>query len=493
VLKFVSPSGWDFDRQSVVPMKVGSRGLIGEDRRDFLKTAAAEFGPKLADIRFESDESPVHLIALGATEYWGANRNGDGFKSAVCRRRHPTFVKDAVWYRNHKNKKEKGDPYFGRIKAAAYNEDMHRVELIVGLNAKESAARRNGGFVADQELEKLARGDDLPVSMAAYVPYDVCSFCGNKAKNRAEYCTREKCAAGGCRDNLARIVKVGGDVHHLHVDNPDDGRFVWFDISHVRGPADRTAYGASASHLLKAAADTAAEFDTRSYFEFADSQTPPSELLLTNSGITVQASPEKFAQIKLANALALLEKSSDFLEAETWRAVTTPAFPTEKLASYGSTKCSAQLAALADRAVFLSFSDFARLTAREHLVKTAQPMLPRAYTSLLADDSFVAAVGNGLPVAECLVPEATRSFAVSCHDSHSFRKDAADRRVFESCITGKSRPDFVKHARVADVSSLDLVRDYSLYKLAAMWRSICVGYEPMEVARCGLAQNWIKN
>jgi len=486
MIKTVSPQGWDFDQPAMSLMKVGSRGLIGTDRREFLKTAAAEFGPKLASLKFEPDEIPIHLIALGASEFWGANRNGDGFKSAVCRRRHPSFVKHAVWYRNHRNKKDNGDPFYGVVKASAYNEDMHRVELIVALNGEKTAAARNGGFVAEQEREKLARGEDIPVSMAAYVPYDVCSFCGNKAKSRADYCTREKCAAGGCRDNLARIVKVGGDVHHLHVDNPDDGRFVWFDISGVGGPADRTAYGASADYLLKSAAD-----DAQSYMKFAADQEPPADLFLLRDGYTPDESPEKFAQIKLAQALALLEKNPALFEAETWRAAVTPNFPVEKLAAYGSPQCDAQLAALADRSVFLKFADYARLTGRDHLVETAESLLPLAYTVFSADDTLSHEVERGLSLQPRTVRESDRLLAAAHHEDHSFRKDAADRRVFRSCIVGQQRPGTIKYARVADSDSLELARDYSSYKLAAMWRAICSGYDPAEIAQAGLAQNRI--
>lgn len=251
-VKFVSPSGWDFDSRIVTPVKWSSRGLLGADRQEFLKTASDSFADQLDHIKFAKDEVPVHLIALGASEAYGPNRNGDGFKEATCRKYHDTFVKFAKFFRNHKNKAERGDPFYGIVKASAYNEDMRRVELLCALNAEKSAADRNGGFVADTELEKIARGEDMPVSMACRVPHDTCSFCKHAAKTRDEYCTREKCAAGGCKSNLTRLVKVGGDLHHLHVDNPNP---TWFDISRVFRPADRIAYGAKADYLTKAASD----------------------------------------------------------------------------------------------------------------------------------------------------------------------------------------------------------------------------------------------
>jgi intein/homing endonuclease len=170
MVKVVSPSGWDWDRPVALPLKLTGRGLRGNDRREFLKYASHVFLPYIDQIKVAKDEVPVHLIALGASEAYGPNRNGDAFKEAACKQYHETFVKFAKWYRNHKNKAHQGDPFYGYIKQSAYNDAMRRVELIAMLNAEKSAADRNGGFVADQELEKLAKDEDIPVSMACALP-----------------------------------------------------------------------------------------------------------------------------------------------------------------------------------------------------------------------------------------------------------------------------------------------------------------------------------
>ena len=170
MVKVVSPSGWEWDRPVALPLKLSSRGLRGNDRVEFLKYASHVFLPYIDQIKVAKDEVPVHLIALGASEAYGPNRNGDAFKEAACKAYHDTFVKFAKWYRNHKNKAHQGDPFYGYIKQSAYNDAMRRVELIAMLNAEKSAAERNGGFVADQELEKLAKDEDIPVSMACALP-----------------------------------------------------------------------------------------------------------------------------------------------------------------------------------------------------------------------------------------------------------------------------------------------------------------------------------
>lgn len=170
MIKIVSPSGWDFDGPIMTPIKISSRGLIGNDRSDFIKRASHTFLPFLDEIKFAADEEPVHAIALGASEAWGVNRNGDGFKEATCKRYHNTFEKFARAFRNHKNKNPAES--YGVIKKSAYHDTMRRVELLLGYNKTKEAAERNGGFVADKEIEKLARGEDLAVSMACLTDPD---------------------------------------------------------------------------------------------------------------------------------------------------------------------------------------------------------------------------------------------------------------------------------------------------------------------------------
>ena len=235
MIKIIAPGAQTFDVPTMEMIKVSNKGLRGDDLRSFVKRAGHEFADKLRDVHVSPGEQLVHLIAIGSTEAYGPNRNGDGFKSATCRKFHPTFVKHARWYRNHQNKDESKS--YGIIKMSAFNEAMKRVELLVALNGTKEAADRNGGLVADKEMQKIASGSgDWGVSMACRVPFDVCSGCGNKAPSRAQYCTDQTCKYGGCYNNL---TKVAADGHVLHVDNPDP---TWFDISDVYRPADRIAY-----------------------------------------------------------------------------------------------------------------------------------------------------------------------------------------------------------------------------------------------------------
>lgn len=222
-------------------IKLAHDGLMrGNDLRGFLKRASHHVVDVLKKLAFSEGEIPIHLIAIGAGEFFGANRNGDWFSEQTCRDHHHTFVskpvtkEGAYWYRSHQNK----DPLqsYGIVKASMFNDAMKRIELIVALNGTKEAAERNHGLVAEDEMQKLASNQAIPVSMACLVDYDVCSGCSNRARNRSEYCDEMTCKYGGLKNNMSKIAEDG---HMLYADNPSP-RF--FDISHVWRPADRIAH-----------------------------------------------------------------------------------------------------------------------------------------------------------------------------------------------------------------------------------------------------------
>jgi len=243
IVKVVTPDSLNYDEPVVSEVKLTGRGLTGSDRDAFVKRASDDLLRDIDRIREKvaSDEVLVHMLAMGATEFYGPNRNGDGFRASVCREYHPTFEKFARFYRNHQNKDPKKS--YGRVVKSAWHDPMKRIELLVALNANEAAARRNGGLIADREMEKLAANKEIAVSMACSVPHDVCSYCANVAPTTADYCSGTyqggMCKAGGLRDNIGSLIEIDGGIHHLHADNPQPS---FFDISNVYRPADRIAY-----------------------------------------------------------------------------------------------------------------------------------------------------------------------------------------------------------------------------------------------------------
>lgn len=254
--KCIPVDAWDFGMTPASRIKISSRGLTYTDQQLSLVKRAAF--PGFAEILKQADlqpgEIPIHILAIGATERYGANRNGDGFCLETCRKRAHTFVSHplhlhkqgqhngAKFYRHHKNKDPRQS--YGYVKASHFNPEMARIELLVIANGTKEAAARNGGLVLpDSTLEKLAKDIPLGMSMACTLPFDVCVNCLNKAANRQQYCTEDTCRSPegrkglGCRHNMA---KISADGLQQYVENPDCS---FFDISEVVTPADRIAYG----------------------------------------------------------------------------------------------------------------------------------------------------------------------------------------------------------------------------------------------------------
>lgn len=478
MVKIFSPSGWDFDAPVVSTLKIpGSGRLTGQDRRDFVKRASGSesiFLPFLDSVKFASDEEPVHLIAVGASEFYGPNRNGDGFKQAQCERCYDTFLKYAHWFRNHKNKPNEGHPYYGNVKAAAYNPVMHRIELLAGLFKTKQAADKAGGLVADKELEKLARGEDIPVSMACRVPYDVCSGCGNRARTREEYCKEASCKLGGCDKNLTRLIKTGSDVHVLHVQNESP---TFFDISNVWRPADRIAYAGKADWLTKAAGDC---FDGDYGMDGASLSrdmgiTAPLKVVLSQLG---HLDPYSANQVKVAHGLAELEREHFFGLPREY-ALGFVHRPPINLSLAGLTdshpvKVAGALAALADRKIILPLEDFARMTKRtEHAEKAAAEQF-LIYTRLVNNGTIENAVLDGQYQLDTAVPNSMhKTAALMLAADYSLDFTHVTRRVQRAAVRGvtaSTSHGIEKAAAVPDPAAAALARDYAVYKLAALTR-----------------------
>lgn len=139
---------------SQIPESVDAGMTLIEDPVRLVKSAAPIF--KLADenLRPPKGYVGIHTIALGDWETYGMNRNGDTFPKRACVDRCQTFVTHGHVFRNHDNR----DPEkaIGKIAAAAYNEPMGRIELIIWADEKKAAP----------ELHKLATEGDHPFSMA---------------------------------------------------------------------------------------------------------------------------------------------------------------------------------------------------------------------------------------------------------------------------------------------------------------------------------------
>jgi hypothetical protein len=166
------------------------------------------------------------IDAMGAGEYYGSNVNGDYFPEEALRHKgsdygHETFMHYAYPYKHHVNK-DPARAYGEKVTLADYDPHMHRVLLIVRIDDTK----------CQDILGDLSNGRYWDVSMGCKVPWDQCSICKNKARNRGEYCPH-------LRYQMNKILQDGRRVFaYNHLPK-------FFDISFVTIGAEK------ASHVLK--------------------------------------------------------------------------------------------------------------------------------------------------------------------------------------------------------------------------------------------------
>ena len=122
---------------------------------------------KLANIneieQFVSNFTPdplfmyLHVIAMGAGEFYGCNKNGDYFPEKSLIMYHHTFEQNAKIFKEHNNKPT--SPNYGNVVKSWYNPTMHRVELLLAVDKAK----------APDIVAKMERGEHPEVSMGCFV------------------------------------------------------------------------------------------------------------------------------------------------------------------------------------------------------------------------------------------------------------------------------------------------------------------------------------
>lgn len=489
MIKVIQPHAQDFSEPVAALIKLSSRGIIGVDKQNLIKRAGAEFTDKIANIKFAADEVPVHLIAIGATEDYGPNRNGDGFTRDCCRKYHHTFEKFARFYRDHANKNPAKS--YGLVKASFYNEPMRRIELVCALNSTKEAAERNGGLVADKELEKLSNEQEIPVSMACKIPFDKCSACGNTARTRAEYCDSIEngghCKAGGLKHNIGRVLEDG---HILHADNPDPS---FFDISHVFRPADRIAY--VSGQLQKAASN-----GCLSGVELAEQLGVTFPLALEMATVGTKKAQaqlqmlQTLAETERALTLQGLTKTAAHTPTGLAAALQQPIDANDPITSSEYVKLAEVLRGLADAGVVLPVRDFLMLTIKQanaDLVATVTAASAGAFDRLLNQSNIASLLENNVYYPADTASPAVRLWAEKVALTHSVLESRVQKQAYTAALRGVEPKTLVEKTAAASDAISALANHYALYKIAALTAiSEQHGNNCLTVGHC-ILQNYI--
>jgi hypothetical protein len=458
--KLIYPDAFDFGMPTVALLNQYSRGF--DDRP--LRKRAALFNNDIQSIEKKPNHAYLHLITTGAVERYGNNSNGDAFnkeardlvipdpqygKPSVIRLdgglkkyHNNTYEKYASVYRNHVNKHKNGVPS-GYIVKAAYNEDMDRGELIVGVDKDVWA----------DDLEKVASEKPIYFSMAADVPYDTCSYCGNQATKLSDYCQHAKY-------ELGTITKEGHQVC-VYNDNPQ-----FHDISGVFKPADKIAFA-----LRKV----------------ASSEVVSSAELARAYGLTPRVMTlNKFAGIKGANMYNLLNKLATIekeILAQPSECPSLDAFseesgccelPDELISKLRGHNPNEVFGSLKKHMVMLPFESFLKLVMGQNfseiasLVPDAKDSLDGVFESLLEKDGLEEYLNDSsyepIPNMDRNIDEEVGKLV----GSHSLAAEPVKRRIIKITInatpTAKVMPK--KAAIHKNAAAEFLAGEYARYALS---------------------------
>lgn len=179
---------------------------------NLIKTAAMKLPEGFS---YDPDYLYLKVKAVSAGEYWGANKNDDYFPEAELKAWYKTFL-SAHTFKNHENKKIENA--IGDVLTAEWSDKMKCVYLVIRIDRR----------IAPTVVRGYEKGFMTDVSMGCRVDHVVCSYCGQKAKTRFDYCEHLKTMKGKIMDNGKKVseINIGPKFH---------------DISAVLNGAERTA------------------------------------------------------------------------------------------------------------------------------------------------------------------------------------------------------------------------------------------------------------
>lgn len=456
LIKFSATDDWNWDTEPVQLIhNVNTLTKAGADKSELQTEKTA-------------GQTDALVIALGAYEGTGANRNGDIFKEASCLEHYKTFIKSGskgkdgkydgrALNRHHKNKPE--DPKYGNIKAAAYNQKMKRIELVIGMDNDKCA----------EEIQKLAEGKQINVSMAAKVAFDKCTWCGYAAKDdnhRCEHIPRQ----------LGEINKRG---EMCSMDNIDPK---WFELSIVGRPADRIGMSlklASHNSYIKSASDYKVL-----YPGFVAPEDEDSVLKISKYASEKRSLVKKLAAIEkhIDGVIAEGPKNTKdkYLAEQKSKLTHTDSISESAMDELRKYEPSKLLRALADQGIVFSAEDFIRYTfgakalhGAGDLFSKVKTHLPSMFSNIEQDGDDEVNEERYEPSSSGMLPKPVLNLVRSLFDGHSLFDAPAHGRIMKITIV-KNLPSAKLRGKDGDKEISkeavvkELAKQYGAYKLAAL-------------------------
>ena len=440
MIKFTANIDFNFDvavativtDMDVLTKRASARGLL-----NFQKTAG---------------QTDLHIIALGAYEGTGFNRNGDAFLEEDCRNYHHLFKEAGrAVHRHHRNKPQ--DPKYGTIKASAYNEAMKRIELIVGLDNDKCAD------ILDEQEKK----GQTSWSMASKQAYDVCTWCNHKAKTDKDRCE--------CIPSKIGELNKQGVMCGMINPNPK-----WFEMSHVGRGADRIGLS------LKLASDQRIKPMLPSdYLQiYTGFQAPDDELIISKKAADKRVLLKKLAEMeKHVDAVAEGKGKGGSKElflrrqARLKKGKKIDDKDVDELRKHEPAKA---LRSLGDNGVVLGPDEFSKYLfgnrAPQEVTEGMKSHLPHVFSNLEEKgDPEVVNSEKFEPDQLGMLPKALKDLVSGLSNDHSMFGEPSVRRVMRITIElGPKGDDIDLRAKPPTKNPADekLAEVYASYKLAAL-------------------------
>jgi hypothetical protein len=320
-----------------------------------------------------------------------------------------------------------------------------------------------------EEIQKLAEGKQINVSMAAKVAYDKCTWCGYEAKDDSHRCKH-------IPKDLGELNKQG---EMCSMDNIDPK---WFELSIVGRPADRIGMSlklASDHNYIKTASD---------YRELYPGFVVPME---DDSFLSIS----KYASEKrsLAKKLAALEKhiegvisggaksSKDkYLTDQKSKINHGDDISEEAMEELRKYEPAKLLKALADQGIVFSPKDFVKylfgaqgLGKHEDIFSKMKSHLPSMFSDIEEHGDDVINEEKYEPSASSIMPKGLLNMVRGLFDDHSLFDKPVHGRIMKITII-KKLPTSKLTAKKEDkeiskeASIKELAKQYAAYKLAAL-------------------------
>jgi len=458
MIKITGPDSFDFGEPVAQLVDIHSRGID----KAWMTKRAAVLVKEIDDLRPEKGHSFIHLISLSAGEVTGSNKNGDFFNEGKVaynvpypkdkehevlelvgglKEYHPTFLQGHV-FSNHRNDSPKKS--IGEIKVAAYNEDMHRGELIIKVPHNHNW---------EDELQKLANDEQVGFSMAFREPFDQCSLCGNRARARSEYCDHLK-------NHMTEIDKNGNQAFALN----DRGRF--FDISKVFRPADRIAWS-----FRKVASVALGGAEMAEAFGLLEKSAKEDIIVIGKTATYKRALVEKLSELE-----KIIESAPGQAKALS-AGCPSDEMDDDDMKTLNSGDTSSVLGALGNVKIILSLEEFMKLVTKgkskdmEGDVSSAKSNLPGIFSKLLSGMDLDEVTGNDSYDGEDrYLPPEIREVIKKLHGSHSLDFGPVEGRAKITVIRGTFGPKATKTASHS-LKSEAIAKEYAAYLLSFVKRA----------------------